>query len=123
MLEIFAQAKNNYHVCLRLTDDKGMVAISEDDVKKEIEFNQQLFIMDYSTPYEDCSDIFKVELMGKDALAKARQGLTEFSVTGEALIAEQLRLVSLGSSSLKESVEWTLDARAVGETVVLHLDV
>lgn len=121
MLEVFAKEKNNYNVCLRLTDNNGVVKIKEDEVVYEIEWDRKMFIMDYLTPYEACSDQFEIILLSKEMLNNAKAALELYLDMDYEFLSKDLNKVIQGENSLIEPVKWTLDCKNLTNNLVLKV--
>jgi len=67
---IFANHKNNYSFIPCVRDEEGMIIFSKELLKKQIEEQRNMFIMDYGFTLEDCQPKIEVEIMTSDSIKK-----------------------------------------------------
>lgn len=70
-IKLFASHKNNYNFVLPLSDERGIVEVTKDWLEEEIEREQSLFIMDYSSMLEDCKLQIEISVLSEEALSRA----------------------------------------------------
>ena len=70
-IKVFANHKNDYNFILPLSDEMGYIKITKDWLMEEIEKEQELFVMDYSSILEDCEPLIEISVLDIEALSRA----------------------------------------------------
>lgn len=70
IVKLFANRKNNYNFLLPLSDERGRISITKNWLEKEIEKEQALFIMDYSSLIEDCKNYLEICVISDEEIKK-----------------------------------------------------
>jgi hypothetical protein len=78
MITIFANRKNNYILLPPLSNDNGAIEFSKEWIREGIKKEQNLFIMDYSSPLEDCKAKMQVDVLGSEGIEKLASGMKLF---------------------------------------------
>jgi hypothetical protein len=78
MITIFANRKNNYKLLLPFGNDNGVIEFSKEWIKERIKKEQNLFIMDYSSPLEDCKEKIQIDVLDTEGIEKLVNGMKLF---------------------------------------------
>ena len=70
-LTLFARMKNNYHLGLPLSDNRGYVVVTSKWVRAGIAFARNLLIMDYAGGLDECQPVAVVEIMSTEEINRA----------------------------------------------------
>jgi spore coat polysaccharide biosynthesis protein SpsF (cytidylyltransferase family) len=77
-IEIIAREKNNYGLGPLKTDQNGEVEVTRKMIEKEIHESKRMFIMDYSSNIEECSDEIIIKISSQEDLQRIRKNLQKF---------------------------------------------
>lgn len=108
-LSIRAPRKNNYDIGLRITDKLGQVIFTEQEIKEEIEWTKDSYIMDYVSTYEECFSDFSVILFSKEGIQKCLQHLTTYKKFDERYVKD-FELIQQASNTNSAKQQWDFDA-------------
>lgn len=68
-IKLFANKKNDYNFVLPLSDEKGFILLTKDWLKEEIQKEQALFAMDYSSGLDDCKSYIGISVIDTISLS------------------------------------------------------
>ncbi len=89
MLTLFASRKNNYNFP-KVTQKDGTAVFTLEEVKKSIEDDQKMFVMDYASSLEECSSEIEVKIISEGEVRGSLAAFERFrkyssSITGELI--------------------------------------
>jgi len=70
-IRLFANQKNDYSFILPLSDRNGNIVITKKWLENEIEKEQRLFPMDYSSNLSNCKSEFILSILDEEAINRA----------------------------------------------------
>ncbi len=79
-LTIYAKAKNNYHLRPALSNSEGMITIKYDWVKKSIDEVRNFFLMDYTSPLEECFSHISLKVISTNEIPSAISAMKLYGV-------------------------------------------
>lgn len=85
-IEIFAKHKNNYNLIPPISNEQGVIEVSQRWLIESIERDQSLFVMDYASNLDDCHPKIEVTVMSKNEIEKAMYARNLFSEENDDLI-------------------------------------
>jgi len=100
-----AHKKNDYNICLRITNDLGQASFTLDEIKDEIEWTRRSFIMDYSSSYEECASEFYIVLFSKAGVEKCKKTL-ELYKDFDNRVLKDLDLIQLANNYNDVEQKW-----------------
>lgn len=60
---VCASKKNDYHLLPTFSNQEGIIEFSKEWLTKEIDKERNLFIMDYSSPLQDCKPYLEIKIL------------------------------------------------------------
>lgn len=76
---IFANHKNNYCFIPNASNEEGIIQFSREVIEKEIEFERNLFIMDYASTLKDCMSKIRFEILSSDSIIQLTSAMEKYS--------------------------------------------
>ncbi len=87
MLTLFARKKNDYHMIPQLSDAQGWIQIRREWVERQVEIDRNLFIMDYASSVEECSEGVELRVMSEDEIRRAISAMQTYrGVLGNSIV-------------------------------------
>jgi hypothetical protein len=116
---ILAERKNDYALGPFLTDRRGEVTLSKEQVLQAIQKAQQEFAMDYADDLEQCKDLISVIIDNKDVLHERLNRLNKYYPEA----AERLRtLLKKAANSNVKSIEKEIEITLSTESVEIEVE-
>jgi len=82
-IKLFASYKNDYSFILPLSNEMGHIRVTRDWLIGEIEKEQALFTMDYSSKLDDCKLEIELSILGTEDIVRLTNAMQLFqNVTG-----------------------------------------
>ncbi|MEN8614082.1 hypothetical protein ABFB09_02185 [Dehalogenimonas sp. THU2] len=108
-IELFASRKNDYYFVLPSTDLKGTIQITKEWLKREIEKDISLFVMDYAARLEDCAFGIRLSVLDQDSVNRtieARKSFKKVMGTPQEDIDELIRADNARYNRFQKSLSY-----------------
>lgn len=74
IVTLFAAKKNDYNIP-RVTDARGEIGLTIEEVRQSIDSDQKLFLMDYVSPLEECSNRVEIEVCDGEQIKRTIEAM------------------------------------------------
>jgi hypothetical protein len=74
IVTFFASKKNDYHIP-RITNTDGEIPLTIDEVRQSIDRDQKLFLMDYASTLEECSQEIEIEVCDTEQIKRTVEAM------------------------------------------------